>query len=392
MSSDRGSCTDAVVCTIGALTPGQRATITIRARVLDAAVESTVTNVATITDTGASDDPSPDNNSAEIDVEVPVSSDLRVDKSFAPTPNPSAGDLVTYTVTVTNDGPSTAANVSPATCSRRSSTWPARCPRRPTPAAGAAPGCRLRASCAAPSTSSNPGQTETITITARLRPDSRGKTVVNSIVRDLGLGRSQSRARDRHGLLRADPRRGPRADQGRAAGPGRAGRRRALHVPVRQPRAEQRPGRDRARHAARRAHASSATRQERARRPGQAVTCALGPLDAGASGELGVDVRVDPSLAGQTVRNAASIAPSRATRISRRRRSCPSSNSDAADLVVAPLPVPTPSQPTPAPPAGGQPRLVVEKSVRGAGARVGDELVWSVRVRNTGNAPASESS
>ena len=28
----------------------------------------------------------------------------------------------------------------------------------------------------------DPGQTETITITARLRPDSRGKTVVNSIV------------------------------------------------------------------------------------------------------------------------------------------------------------------------------------------------------------------
>ena len=51
-----------VVCSIGALAPGQRATITIRARVLDAAVESTVTNVATITDTGASDDPAADNN------------------------------------------------------------------------------------------------------------------------------------------------------------------------------------------------------------------------------------------------------------------------------------------------------------------------------------------
>ena len=39
------------------------------------------------------------NNSAEAIVDVPVSSDLQVDKSFAPAPNPTAGDLVTYTVT-----------------------------------------------------------------------------------------------------------------------------------------------------------------------------------------------------------------------------------------------------------------------------------------------------
>ena len=171
------------MCSIGALAPGQRATITIRARVLDAAVESTVTNVATITDTGASDDPSADNNGAEVDVDVPVSSDLRVDKSFAPTPNPSAGDLVTYTVTVTQRRPVDRRRTSsPATCSRRSSTWPARCRPPLTPAAAAATGYRLRASCAARSHELDPGQTETITITARLRPDSRGKTVVNSIV------------------------------------------------------------------------------------------------------------------------------------------------------------------------------------------------------------------
>jgi len=125
---------------------------------------------------------------------------------------------------------------------------------------------------------------------------------------------------------------------------------------------------------------------------GQAVTCSLGPLDAGAAGELGVDVRVDPSLAGQTVRNAASIAAEPGDPNLVPAEVVPSSNSDAADLVVAPLPVtsPGPSQPAPSPPAGGQPRLIVEKSVRGFGARVGDELVWSVRVRNTGNnTPAS---
>ena len=33
---------------------------------------------------------------------------------------------------------------------------------------------------------------------------------------------------------------------------------------------------------------------------------------------------------------------------------------------------------------------MLEKSVRGAGARVGDELVWSVRVRNSGDGPAAD--
>ena len=89
-----------MVCAIGALAPGQQATVTIRAQVLDAAVDSTVTNVASVTDTGPSDDPVAGNDAADAIVDVPISSDLQVDKSFAPTPNPSAGDLVTYTITV----------------------------------------------------------------------------------------------------------------------------------------------------------------------------------------------------------------------------------------------------------------------------------------------------
>ena len=63
VTTNRGTCTDAVVCSIGALAPGQTATVTIRALVEDDAVASTVNNVATITDTGASDDPSAENNS-----------------------------------------------------------------------------------------------------------------------------------------------------------------------------------------------------------------------------------------------------------------------------------------------------------------------------------------
>jgi len=78
---------------------------------------------------------------------------------------------------------------------------------------------------------------------------------------------------------------------------------------------------------------------------GQAVTCALGALTAGASRELGVDVRVDPSLAGQNG------AQQRKRRVRARRphaRSAevvPSSNFDAADLVVAPIEVASPTAP-----------------------------------------------
>ena len=321
MSSDRGSCTDAVVCTIGALTPGQRATITIRARVLDAAVESTVINVATIADTGVSDDPSPDNNSAEIDVEVPLSSDLRVDKSFAPTPNPSAGDLVTYTVTVSNDGPSTAANVLtgdvlpeefyvPGEVPTATYTGGGSCAWLPTP--------RI-VRCAIDEL--DPGQTETITITARLRPDSRGKTVVNSIVAiSDSVDPNPGLATDTVSFVpipAADlelTKVGP-PDPVAPGGVGRYTFQFANRGPSNAPDVIVRDtlpvgltfvGDT--------AGACSAA--------GQALTCALGPLDAGAAGELGVDVRVDPSLAGQTCATRHRSLPSRATPISLRRKSC----------------------------------------------------------------------
>ena len=182
VSSDRGSCTDAVVCTIGALTPGRRA--------IHHHPRSRARRRCGVDRDQRRDDhrrrrqrhPSADNNSAEIDVEVPASSDLRVDKSFAPTPNPSAGDLVTYTVTVSNDGPSTATDVLSGDVlpeefyvagevPTATYTGGGSCEWLPTPRIVRCTIAEL-----------DPGQTETITITARLRPDSRGKTVLNSIV------------------------------------------------------------------------------------------------------------------------------------------------------------------------------------------------------------------
>ncbi len=92
---------------------------------------------------------------------------------------------------------------------------------------------------------------------------------------------------------------------------------------------------------------------------GRDVTCALGAVDSGASRELGLDVRVDRSLAGRTVRNAATVASEPGDPTLRPEEVVPSSNADADDLVVAPLPPPEPTPtPTPAPPAATQPAPV----------------------------------
>lgn len=180
VTSDRGACTTAVVCALGPLAPGQRATVTIRARVLDAAVASTVTNAATVADTGISDDPVPGNNSSEVDLDVPVSSDLQVDKTFAPGPNPTAGELVTYTIAVTNAGPSTAENVTARDVLPAEFYAPAPVPTGTFTGGGTCVRLPLVRNMRCAIDALEPGQTETITITARLAPDSRGKTVLNS--------------------------------------------------------------------------------------------------------------------------------------------------------------------------------------------------------------------
>jgi uncharacterized repeat protein (TIGR01451 family) len=389
VTSSRGTCTVAVVCTLGALAPGQGATITIRARVLDAAVDSIVTNVATVTDTGVSDDPSPDNDSAAAEIDVPVSSDLQVDKSFAPTPNPTAGDLVTYTVTVTNTGPSTANNVitrdvlpdefyAPAPVPTGTFTGGGTCEWLPEPR-------NMR--CAIDSLA--PGQTETITITARLAPDSRGKTVLNSIgaISD-SVDPVPALAQDTVSLVPI-----PAADLELTkvgppdpVTPGSVGRY-TLQFANRGPSGapdvivrDTLP--DGLTFVGDTAGACSAV--------GQALTCSLGALNVGGAGELGVDVRVDPSLAGTTVRNAASIASESSDPNIAPAEVIPSSNADADDLVVGPL-EPAPPRLAPGPPLFPPPSLDVAVNVRPPASpyTVGEPGRWRVAVVNNGPSTAS---
>jgi hypothetical protein len=103
--SNTGACTSAFPCSIGTLTAGQSATFTSGYTVAGNAI-GTITNTATVT--AASADSNPTNNSSSASGTVNVSADLAVSKS-GPTNNP--GSSVTYSITVTNFGPSDAAAV-----------------------------------------------------------------------------------------------------------------------------------------------------------------------------------------------------------------------------------------------------------------------------------------
>ncbi|MBY7050859.1 DUF11 domain-containing protein, partial [Clostridium botulinum] len=69
-----------------------------------------ISNTATVTST--TPDPNPSNNTSTVDVEVlaPVVADVSVVKTASPNPV-MAGELLTYTINVTNFGPSSAENV-----------------------------------------------------------------------------------------------------------------------------------------------------------------------------------------------------------------------------------------------------------------------------------------
>src|SRR5690606_28898347 len=96
------------VWAVGSLANAGTATLTITVEVLPAAASGTVTNVATVDGDQADDDAGDDSASADIDA-TPVA-DLNVAKSVSDAA-PSVGDTVTYTITVTNQGPNAATGV-----------------------------------------------------------------------------------------------------------------------------------------------------------------------------------------------------------------------------------------------------------------------------------------
>lgn len=93
---------------IGTILSGNNAMLTINVEPLLSAANSTITNIATKTAQNEFDPTTPDTASSS--VQVPAAADLAITKT-ANNLNPVVGDLVTFTLTVTNLGPDTGIDV-----------------------------------------------------------------------------------------------------------------------------------------------------------------------------------------------------------------------------------------------------------------------------------------
>lgn len=91
------------------ISSGATATATLTFTV-NAAATGTITNTASVPDMTASGENDATNNSDSVDLTVAERVDLRIAKTVNAT-NAQAGDTLTYTITVNNDGPSTAETV-----------------------------------------------------------------------------------------------------------------------------------------------------------------------------------------------------------------------------------------------------------------------------------------
>ena len=109
--SNSGDCTSAFPCDIGYLASGASATVTSTFTV-DPSFTGTISNTASVTTTAGETTPGDESASAMTDVSA--SADLTLVMSADPNPV-EQGATVTYTVTVTNNGPSDASAVAVAT-------------------------------------------------------------------------------------------------------------------------------------------------------------------------------------------------------------------------------------------------------------------------------------
>ncbi len=108
VETTQGTCDPTVQCAIGTLADGEEATVTVTATVVGTGPAHD--NTASVS--SGVDDPTPGNDTATATVNVPNTADLALTKSASPE-NPVAGapDGLTYTITVENNGPVTATNV-----------------------------------------------------------------------------------------------------------------------------------------------------------------------------------------------------------------------------------------------------------------------------------------
>ena len=105
--SNTGACTTAFPCALGTLTAGQSKTITSSFTVSPAFTGTSISNTANVTSTTS--DPLLPNNSATATTSFGANADLSVTKSGPA--SAASGSSVSYTITITNNGPDAALNV-----------------------------------------------------------------------------------------------------------------------------------------------------------------------------------------------------------------------------------------------------------------------------------------
>lgn len=106
-NASQGSCTltNPVSCSLGTLASGATATVTI---VVQPTASGTITNEASVQ--GIESDPNTANNSSRISTTVSVAADLMITKTDSPDPV-AVDENITYSINVTNQGPSDATAV-----------------------------------------------------------------------------------------------------------------------------------------------------------------------------------------------------------------------------------------------------------------------------------------
>ena len=169
VSDDQAACTAAanvVTCNVGVLASGATFTVLVTVHVQTGAAGTTLANTAT--GTATQPDPVDSNNTATDRLTVGTAADLAVQKAALIAPR-SVGDSVIYTMVVTNNGPSPAADV------RVTDTLPAGLTfvsSSDCTAAGAVITCVSGALAA--------GATRTLTVETRIERAAAGTTVTNS--------------------------------------------------------------------------------------------------------------------------------------------------------------------------------------------------------------------
>ncbi|MFK4088606.1 hypothetical protein ACI2LF_31120 [Kribbella sp. NPDC020789] len=104
----QGTCGGTIDCALGEIPAGASVSITVVVKVPAASTATGLTNVATATT--STSDPDPANNTASVTIPVTRAADLALEKTVAPG-NPAPGERVKYTLTIRNNGPSTAQQV-----------------------------------------------------------------------------------------------------------------------------------------------------------------------------------------------------------------------------------------------------------------------------------------